>query len=48
MGKVIFVFSVLGILIACLGLHALVAFTASQKPEEIIIRKVLGPLQDKQ
>ncbi|WP_020533266.1 FtsX-like permease family protein [Flexithrix dorotheae] len=41
-GKLFSVFSVLAILIACLGLFALVSFSASLRIKEIGIRKVLG------
>ena len=47
LGKVIAIFSILAILIACLGLLGLSAFTAEQRTKELGIRKVMGAsLQD--
>jgi putative ABC transport system permease protein len=42
MGKIFISFTVLAIVIACLGLFALVAYAAKQRIREIGIRKVLG------
>lgn len=41
-GKIFSLFSILAIVIACLGLWGLASFTTTQKLKEISIRKVLG------
>lgn len=42
LGKIFAVFAILAIVIACLGLFALTAFTTEQRTKEIGIRKALG------
>ncbi len=41
-GKIFAAFSILTIIITCLGLLGLTAFTTQQKQKEISIRRVLG------
>jgi putative ABC transport system permease protein len=42
LGSIISVFTILAVVIACLGLFGLAAFTAEQRTKEISVRKVLG------
>ena len=42
LGEIFSAFSILAILVACMGLFGLAAYTAEQKTKEIGIRKVLG------
>ena len=42
LGKLAFIFTILSVVISCLGLFGLAAFSAEQRQKEIGIRKVLG------
>ncbi|UCG27245.1 MAG: ABC transporter permease, partial [Bacteroidales bacterium] len=42
MARIVFTLAVIAILIACLGVYGLVAFTTSKRTKEIGIRKVMG------
>jgi putative ABC transport system permease protein len=42
LGKLLKYFTILAIVIACLGLFGLASFTAEQRTQEIVIRKVMG------
>ena len=42
LGRLLYYFSVLAILIACLGLFGLASYTSEQRTKEVGIRKVLG------
>jgi putative ABC transport system permease protein len=41
-GKILKIFSLMAVAIACLGLFGLASFTAEQRTKEIGVRKVLG------
>ena len=42
MGRIVFIFASLAIIIACLGLFGLANYLGEQRGKEISIRKVLG------
>lgn len=42
MGRVLVIFSIISVLVACLGLFGLVLFTSNQRTQEIGIRKAVG------
>jgi putative ABC transport system permease protein len=45
-GKLLFIFSILAVIISCIGILGLVSFSTEQKSKEIGVRKVLGaPVQ---